>query len=285
MIPVKEVQYYINNSCNLSCNNCCSFNDLNLTGYEKWNDYKDKNIAWSKLILPNRVSILGGEPFINPDLINWVRGVRSAWKHHNNITVATNGTLLNKPKAREVAKEILSLNMQLEISVHYEKDYETIYEIAKSILDEMNIPYKTKIDPCDLTGYDDRVTFFHKTHGHILYTISRKYQFEIRSIKEIKNNIINFYNSDVNTAHDACIFRECHYIIKGDLYKCVLTCSGTELSNQRLISSNQKDLLLSYVPCNPLDDPKKVLNFLNEIKNPIDQCALCPTSITIEKII
>jgi organic radical activating enzyme len=282
-ITVKEVQYYINNSCNLSCNNCCSFNNLNFKGYSKWEDHKEKNALWPKFINPGRVSILGGETFLNPNLLKWVQGVRSAWATHKNITVATNGTLLSKPKARKIAKEIMQLEIQLEIAVHYEKDYEQIYQSAENILKEIGVLYDIKRSPIDFTGYDDRTTFFHPDTKQIFYTIHRKYQFECNSVESIKNNTINFYSSNIEKSHDVCIFRECHYIVNGDLYKCVVTAVGSELIEQYI--TNGTELLKKYKPCSPFDDPKNILDFLKEIKNPIEQCSLCPTKITIEKII
>jgi organic radical activating enzyme len=281
-IKIKEVQYYINNDCNLACNNCCSFNNLNFKGYTCWNEHKEKNSLWPKFIDPGRVSILGGEPFLNPDLLNWVQGIRSTWTEHKNITVATNGTLLEKSKARKIAKEIIQLGMQLEISVHHEKDYEKIYQAAENILQELGFSYKIKTSPIDLSGYDDRTTFFQEDTNQIFYTIHRKYQFECSSVKSIENNIINFYKSDVIAAHDVCIFKECHYIVNGNLYKCVVTAVGSELTKQ--FKTSEQELIEKYNACSPLDDSEVILEFLQNIKNPIEQCSLCPTNIKIEKI-
>lgn len=281
-VNVKEVQYYINNNCNLSCNNCSSFNNLKLQGYFKWEEHKNKNSEWPKYINPGRVSILGGETFLNPDLINWVRGVRESWRNHNNITVTTNGTLLDRSKARSIAKEIIKLGLQLEISVHYEKDYKKIYATAEKILQELGIPYSTKFSPIDLSGYDDRTTFFHRDQGHILYTIHRKYQFESSSIESVNNNIINFYKSDKVRAHNVCIFRECHYIVHGDLYKCVVTATAPQLT--KYYETNNNELIKRYIPCDPFDTKENILKFLQEIKNPIDQCELCPVNVKVEKI-
>lgn len=282
-VKIKEVQYYINNNCNLSCNNCCSFNNLNLKGYVKWKDYKEKNISWPKFIDPGRVSILGGETFLNPDLLSWIFGIREAWPDHKNITVATNGTLLDKRKSKIIAKKIIELKIQLEISVHYEKDYEHIYQHAENILKELKVSYKIKSSPIDFTGYDDRTVFFCPNSGQIYYTIHRKYQFECNSVQSIKDNVINFYKSDIKKAHDVCIFRECHYIVNGDLYKCVVTAAGSELIKQ--YKTNEDELLKKYKPCSPFDRPESIFEFLQNIKNPIEQCAMCPTSIKIEKII
>jgi len=272
--PVKEIQYYINNSCNLTCKNCISFNDLNFQGYYNWADSELKNKEWPKYILPGRISILGGEPFLHPNLLEWVKGVRSIWTNHNYITVATNGTFVNKDKPKKLIKEILDLGIQIEISIHNPSSHKKITENFLSILDDYNFSYRIETLWDEYTQKNDKQII--KSNNQIYGTISTAYSFEnfYRSLTPI----VQFFDNDTIKAHEVCSVKDCHYILNGDLYKCALVSTGKEFIKQHPIDLASTELLNRYAPCNPFDSAEDIENFLKTINNPIEQCSLCPTN-------
>ncbi len=89
LFPV--VEFYITNVCNLSCRGCNRFNDLNFKGHQRWADHADAYEAWSKRLDLPRITIIGGEPTLNPDLELWVSNLRRLWPNAV-IMVQTNGT-------------------------------------------------------------------------------------------------------------------------------------------------------------------------------------------------
>ena len=89
LFPV--VEFYITNVCNLSCRGCNRFNDLNFKGHQRWTDHADAYEAWSKRLDLPRITIIGGEPTLNPDLELWVSNLRRLWPNAV-IMVQTNGT-------------------------------------------------------------------------------------------------------------------------------------------------------------------------------------------------
>lgn len=276
MYDLENVQYYINNDCNLSCNNCLSYNNFKYQGYYRWKDYEYKNKIWPKYINPGQISILGGEPYLNPDLINWAQGVRSIWPDHNFITLATNGTLLDRNKVKNTTKAILKLGIQIEISVHDEKQHKKITGDFFKILKEENISFEVEDIWDDYTSEYDKQRIRRSDNGEVLGTVASAYMFENMSVKTV-GEAINFYSSDPEQAHKICLARECHYILNGDLYKCVVVSTGKEFSNQYTIDSRSKSLLDQYLPCDPLSGEKEINSFLNTIKNTIPQCSLCPS--------
>jgi organic radical activating enzyme len=85
------VEFYITNVCNLTCRGCNRFNDLNFKGHQRWADHAAAYEAWShRLDLP-QITIIGGEPTLNPDLELWVSNLRRLWPD-SVIMVQTNGT-------------------------------------------------------------------------------------------------------------------------------------------------------------------------------------------------
>jgi len=89
LFPV--VEFYITNVCNLSCRGCNRFNDLNFKGHQRWADHADAYEAWSKRLDLPRITIIGGEPTLNPDLELWAINLRRLWPDAV-IMIQTNGT-------------------------------------------------------------------------------------------------------------------------------------------------------------------------------------------------
>jgi organic radical activating enzyme len=297
-IEIAEANFYITNICNLTCNNCITFNNLNFKGHYNWKDYESKNLLWPSYIHPKKVTLIGGEPFSNPDILNWVTGIRQLWPAHDNMSVTTNGTFFNKKKYQEIAKTIISLKIRLEVSVHSPQQYQDTYNYLTAMLAEMNIPYRytwketdlndriydlpagVTID--DLKGQDDETKFIHATKGYTLFTLAKKYIFQSNAIKFIDKKQIVMYQSDPNIAHEMCCYKDFHYVYKGDLYKCHVPAVSRDFSNQYILEENSLDLINRYKPCDPTDDPDQINNFLSNIENSIDQCSLCPTKLNIK---
>jgi len=277
-IPIKEVQYYINNTCNLTCNNCASFNNFNFKGYFKWEENKDKNSKWPEYIIPGRISILGGEPFLNPDFLSWITGIRNTWLNHENLTIVTNGTLFAKEKYINYVKQSLELNFKFEVSIHHERYYQKSLDQFKNILDNIGIEYYEtfEYDPAYTNQTDLRIINSKEYNQPIAFFL-RAYQFENIGIASTTDTI-NFYSNDIKKAHDICGANQCHYIVNGDLYKCVLTGVGKLFAEQHAIDEKSLKLIQEYKGCNPIDNEDVIKEFILNIKNPITQCKLCPVT-------
>lgn len=89
LFPV--VEFYITNVCNLTCRGCNRFNNLNFKGHQYWDDHADAYEAWSKRLDIPRITIIGGEPTLNPDLEKWASNLRRLWPNAV-IMIQTNGT-------------------------------------------------------------------------------------------------------------------------------------------------------------------------------------------------
>ena len=89
LFPV--VEFYITNVCNLDCRGCNRFNNYNFKGHSYWDDTADEIEKWSKRLDLPRITILGGEPTLNPDLEKWCSNLRRLWPMAV-IMIQTNGT-------------------------------------------------------------------------------------------------------------------------------------------------------------------------------------------------
>src|SRR6056300_370376 len=75
-ILVHAIQWYISHSCNLTCSNCSNLNNFAIKGNSKFEDQKHFAEQWANKIHVNDFCIIGGEPFVNNDLHNWITGLR-----------------------------------------------------------------------------------------------------------------------------------------------------------------------------------------------------------------
>jgi organic radical activating enzyme len=289
---VEEAIFYITNVCNLSCSNCVTYSNLDFKGFYRWEDSADKNKLWPTLINPKKVSIYGGEPFLNPDLKNWVDGVINLWPNHNNVVIATNGTLLTKPYYYELAKYIVSKNMRLEVSAHAPQYYDDLKKSIEQILDDSDIKYTKKfidsnfhgrgyildqeLENTDLSLLDDTIEYRREDNNFTIATLHKKYIFQPNAIKFIEKKSVTFHDhKNAEEIHDQCCAKDCHVILHGNLYKCGHVTVGQDFVKQFEVPEYQANLIKNYIPCDPTDGHEKVHDFLIKAKSYIPHCSQC----------
>lgn len=273
--PIKEVQYYINNSCNLSCKDCLSFNNFDLQGYFTWAQYEKENRKWAEFLLPTRVSILGGEPFLNPDIANWIHGIYDVWNNKTLITVTTNGTLLKYSKQKLIWKTMIRLGVVMEITSHRQDQYDEVLSTIFDFLQDAKIDYVVENFYNSSTGIYDKLAFIDSQNKNLLVTLEKNFIFENRTIKKHNKDHVYFYNNDPDTAHENCSINQCHYIVQGKLYKCAVVATWKELNRIIPIDKPSFDKLDNYAECDPFDEAQNILKFLEKLKLPISQCSVC----------
>jgi len=95
MHHLSYAEFYITNVCNLNCDNCNRYNNFAFGGHQSWAEYRDQYTKWAELIDIEMISILGGEPLLNPEFIDWVKGIADLWPN-SFIRISTNGTQLDR---------------------------------------------------------------------------------------------------------------------------------------------------------------------------------------------
>jgi organic radical activating enzyme len=99
------------------------------------------------------------------------------------------------------------------------------------------------------------------------------------AIKVIDNKQMKMkYNNDPVTAHENCYFKTCHQINKGKLYKCPLVSVLPDFLNQFAVDITDADRIVAntYIPLSGADDDNTIINFVENINQPISQCKFCP---------
>lgn len=267
MINIPYAEFYITNVCNLSCPGCNRFNNYNFKGFQLWSDYDKIYEKWSKEVSINYIGILGGEPLLNPSIVDWITGIRKLWNVP--VKIITNGFQLNKVKNfYDVLNE--DKKIILYVGIHNKQHKKEIFEILQTFLKQpltikhnSDNKYQQFLNIVDANGVNVKLEFNWWFHQGSLIPI---------------NNGFTLHNSDPEKAHKNCHMKTCHHFIKGKLYKCGVVALLPEFDSQHklFLSAEDENLMSNYIPLNYDDSVEVKRNFIKNLKNPIPQCKFCP---------
>ena len=247
MIHLDVLEIYITNVCNLTCRGCNRFNNYNFKGHHLWRDHADKYEEWSKRIAINKISIIGGEPTLNPDLELWAMNLRRLWPD-SDIKIQTNGTYI-RPNFAIIHNEH---HVHFAVSLH------------------------------DITTADDIIKSWKQLLGSQFDTFLEGFVFHTANIIEQDDHFILDCSNDKHTAFNACDMKHDHTMYQGNLYKCPSMALYPEFNNQfdLRLSNEQQELLNRYRPLSADCTEEELQQFVSTRDTPIDQCSLCSSSYT-----
>ena len=273
-IDIGIVQFYISHTCNLACPGCLSFNNFNISGHELWEDNKETARDWANVIRPEDFTVIGGEPLSNPDVDKWITGLRNLFPDVSDFKVCTNGLLIDKHKHN--IKKWWDLGVVLEVSAHTPEQYKKILKDLKQLFAGLQVKRYTS-ESIDIPEYykDDYDEIF-LLNGRPIVLIAEEFQFYEWGARNITKDTVYLHNSNPKEAHSNCEIYDCHYIYKGELYKCGTMVGAQELVKKYNLDERSRKLIRDYTPITPQDsDLKNKLE--NLTNNPIKQCSLCPS--------
>ncbi len=97
MIDIPALEFHLAHGCNLSCQQCSHYSNFHLAGQMPTPDDARREYShWSHRIRPKRFALLGGEPLLNPHLIEHLRLARESWPD-SDLMLVTNGFFLRSP--------------------------------------------------------------------------------------------------------------------------------------------------------------------------------------------
>lgn len=244
LIFSNPINFYINNDCNLTCNNCATLSNYDYTGSYSYKNYAAHYEKWAELVHFPEIDLGGGEPFLHPELLTWATEIKKLWPD-SGITVYSNGTLLGHEEKFKIAQELVDIGVGIHISCHSKKQFPAIEKYIKNL-------------PSDLV----RLVLLDK--------------FFPTSIKNIENNVVNFRYGDRETSHSNCLFStECYTLNQGLMFKCDMLTTYYNSETQFSYKDEDKKILDKYKPCSPFDDIKNIKVFINNLSHSVEQCSLC----------
>ena len=314
-------EFYITNVCNYSCEGCNRFNNFKIKGFQQWDDYKDVYKKFSQRLTIKTIGIIGGEPFLNRDVLDWAKGLADIWPD-SKIKIFTNGS-------RKYDEKLLDLllkhqgRIQLDVSCHDRSYFEKMHENIKSFLPKCEVFNEWKLaewkstynairteswpeKPIDL-DYLEKYPWLKDELDNLdidVYSFLRKCRYRIDSKNYVdltpawyfSNTAIKTRDngtmyveaaSDIEKAHSNCHAKNCHHFIHGKLYKCMIPYTLKEAIDQTKnidISNDDYEMLKSYKPLTANCNDNEFSKFINNIVNPIKQCQFCPENYVSNKI-
>ena len=315
-LPLAE--FYITNVCNFNCDNCNRLNNYYFSGHQLWKDYADAYKEWSTKLDIKQINILGGEPMLNPSLIDWIKGIRSLWPD-SKLELLSNGTRLkywpdfykilkdnkvkliitthNNKRHAELLNEVTEL-LQEPISKKYQGDLSRWYKAYLDVKDPSwpectnandfeNLPEHIQIECRDVHKIDPENFLKNTNDLHFIdangvqVTITYAEGFITAPLRYAGANQFEVYNSDPEKAHEVCISKYCHEFVRGKLYKCHHVALLPEFAEQFKVNLSIEDqqLLHAYQPLTADQSVDEIQKSIDNIRNTIPQCKLCPSNL------
>lgn len=113
--PIGYLEMLITHQCNLHCDGCANYGNYGLKDQMSFEDNREYIRLWSRRISPGMFRILGGEPTIHPNLIDYVRLAHEVWPQANRVVV-TNGAFLHRQPA--LLETMIETGSTLHLSFH-----------------------------------------------------------------------------------------------------------------------------------------------------------------------
>lgn len=183
MEPLEYLEMHLMNSCNLKCKGCSHFS--NIATDEDIEDLSsfEKNMERLSKVQPviYKIRLLGGEPFLNPQIADYCALVRKFFPY-TDIHIVTNGLLLKRIDSA-ILETIAKQKIVIDISV-YPPTERILSEVIKK-LREYGLKYETS----------PKITEFRK-------------RMDLRGI------------ADQQKAYDTCVSKQCHFYHNGYLSAC-----------------------------------------------------------------
>ena len=278
-IPTK-VDFYITNVCNYTCNRCNRFNNYDFKGWQKWADYAPIYEQWSRLVELRSATIMGGEPLLNPTVLEWVQGINQLFGIE--VQILTNGTRFKE--TRNLYKAMLytspknDFQNHIGVSLHNMADWPEMQEDIRGFL-QGPIDERVKGDNPWNSDY-----YFRDTNG-VMINVYMSNNFGAAAIKADGRTL---HNSDPVLAHQNCAFAQfkSYHFIRGKFYKCGPAALLPEYDNQFKLNISDEDrkILHGYQPLTVNNYAEYNKEFFANLDNPIAQCKFCPTSYEAETI-
>jgi hypothetical protein len=264
-LPFVEMQ--VTQVCNLSCLGCSNYADLKHTGYLKWYEGRREISQWLDRMDIGDFGIMGGEPLINPELKQWITGLRELLPT-STIRFSTNGELLDKHlDVLETAHE--AGNFVFKITAHQHS------ERVEAVIEQIFNMYKW--EPVFEYGI-----YRFRTGNNLRFQVNRPQTF----LKYYRNDYANMmpYHSDPKESFEICMQQRCPLMFEGRMYKCS-TLGGLDQTLKRFkITDTAWDPYRNY-SISPSSSHREVEAFLKNYGKPHAVCAMCPTSKDAESVI
>jgi organic radical activating enzyme len=251
----------ITQACNLSCLGCTNYSDLSHSGYVSWQKGKQWLESWLERIDIPDFGIMGGEPLINPECLDWIQGVRSLMPSAQ-IRFTTNGLLLHKYP--DLVDQLIDIgNVSFKITVHLED--QGLENLINDIM--QRYPWRPVTE-----------------HGIPRYITRNQLRLHVkrpdRFLKTYQNSYENMlpWDSDPMDAFAKCVQQTCPLLYQGKIYKC--STSGLLAATLARFGNPNFDRWRRYLAegLEARCTDQSLQEFIDNFGHAHSQCGQCPSA-------
>jgi len=256
LVPIFILELHVSHACNLACESCSHYSNHNLKGNITLEKADEWMSLWNDRITPRVFSLLGGEPTVNPQLLDIIYLSREKWKY-SKINLVTNGFFLHRyPDLPKVLKEIG--NVLLSISIHYNGEA-YIDKIASNLALAKEWKRKYKID--------------------IEIRPSAKYW--TRRYKGYGSSIEPYEDNNPRASWKVCPAKYCAQLFEGKLWKCP-PLAYLKMLDEKVHLSKKWERYLNYQALSPDCTKEELKAFIKQKE--IIECAMCSANLEYFKL-
>lgn len=256
------------NACNLSCKGCTTFSDLRHQGYQSWSQAQQWLKPWINRVNIQGIGFMGGEPLMNPTILEWISGIRQLMPL-TQIRFVTNGLLLKKHWAVVSALEQAG-NAVLKITRHVH--HPTVDSAIKQVFSY------NKWYPVREYGIDRWIS-----PSGMRFQISEPTQF----FKTFRGDYANMmpHNNDPVEAFDLCVQKRCPLLHQGNLFKCGTLALTPSILKRHGNPNNSQ--WINYITNGVAPDcsDTELMQFIANFGKPHSLCRQCPSKHDVDSIV
>lgn len=280
-------------SCNLGCGGCLTFSDSKrIKGTVKLEESREWLSYWATKLLPDAVTVFGGEPLLHPDFVNWCKALREYWPQ-SELRINTNGYYLDK--ILDKIPELFTEQTKPQFIVSIQTGHEPYYSIVRKNIDIVKdavlthfkslYPHKKIVwnlwldEPeiykqwwrLEIDGVDTQIR------------ITACEQFRIywqAHYQGFENSLEPFYDYDDTIAaenHQSCQAKDFVNLYKGKIYKCPTTAVLEHTLETFNLTQNENWIpyLTKYSPLTVDSTDSEIASWFERQKTPENVCNMC----------
>ena len=252
MIELQNLEFHAAHAGNLSCSQCSHYSNFHAGGIVSMEEARANFAAWTGRLAPRRLATLGGEPTLNPNLVQIVEMAREAFPNAEGLLV-TNGFFLDRHPS--LPQALIDNRFQMDVSQHGRApEYMKRFRESRRQIRQWREAYPT-----------------------LSINIRKSHRGWRQQYRMIDGKPVPF-DSDPRSAWNICLQRSCTQLYKTFLWKCLALAFHGIMSSKLKLKLDQEpawQLFRELKACSTHATDDQVRDFF--AVEEIPQCALCPS--------
>jgi organic radical activating enzyme len=263
-ILVNNIDVHVTNSCNLHCHGCNHLANYGYGGSFKVKDLVDWIEPWTDRLYFKRISLLGGEPLLNPYLKNICIAYRNLFSPKDTkLRIITNGILIKKsPWLEELIQQH---HVHVQVSLHVFTGKTKNQKLINQVKEGLALLEKwagNAVPPAD-TSWGPYAEAKEKLNFQVFY-------------QGVGANIKPFKHDNITESKRHCTCPTLQ-LYKGNLFKCApIAYIGDVLEKLGRKDDPDWHPYLEYAPLTPDCTDDELVDFMEKQQQPEWTCKMCP---------